>query len=692
MKSIKKALFILLIFTTNNLLIAQQFERQLLKGKKEFYQGNIKTAYNYFLEALYQDPNNIEAKYYAGICHLKSQSPIKALEYVEEVKKYAEDEFEGLPFYLATAYYQNLKFDKAAEILEQVSNSSELKQEKLRLEQLINHAKQFYKEKNHVIVKNMGPNVNTPNREYSTIISSNHKTILFTSKASNLIENQSTSEDENIFTTNIDDETLEWNKPQPIKNMNSKGNDATIQLFDNDKKMVTYHKGNLHISEFKNGKWQKGKGINGVNTPSYEAHCFIADNGNTIYFSSNYGTNDADLDLYFSTKNEDGIWSKPQSLNILNTLYDEDSPFLADDGTLYFSSKGHSSMGGFDIFKTRYDSLSETWEKPQNLGVPINSVFDDIFYVNYGKLAYFSSCRPGGFGDSDIYYSYLFDKVKMKGKLVEKHSQKPIPDGKILVKNGKKLVYETITDKHGEYEIIIPIEEEIEISIIKSDELLQKEKYIVKVSFKDVNNNTYDFELDVNNFGDEIPIANQKIYSNTKKIKLAAINDWEENDILVSDDLSPKIELSIGGEDTESFKEDLKPEISESQIRSLFQGKSVNLYFDHDNTIIKEQFYDKLDLIADYLFKKPEIVIEIGGHTDNQGVDSYNLKLSNQRAKAVALYFIEKGVSKDRIIAKGYGETSPIASNDDEDKGRELNRRVEIKKIGQNSMNLTTKK
>ncbi|WP_020528732.1 OmpA family protein [Flexithrix dorotheae] len=693
MKKVEKVLIVALLFCSIiNLTLAQSSKKQLLKGKKEFEQGNLKEAYNYFLDVLYQSPDNIEAKYYAGICHLESQSPKKALEYLKEVKKQTGDYYSELPYHLARAYYQNLKFEKAMAKLEQVSDHSEIAEQKARLKQMIHYAQDYYKAENHVIVKNLGPNVNTTNREYSTVISSDHKTILFTSKVSNLAKDESLSDDENIFTTIMDEETFEWNKPKPIKGMNSNGNDATIQLFDNDRKMVTYHKGDLHISEFENGVWQKGKGIKGINTPSYEAHCFIANEGNTIFFSSNYGTYDTDLDLYFSTKDKDGNWTEPKPLTNLNTRFDEDSPFLAEDGTLYFSSKGHTSMGGFDIFKTRYDSLLQQWEEPQNLGVPINSVFDDIFYVNYGKVAYFSSSRPGGYGGPDIYNSFLFDKVKMEGRLLEKQSQKPISNGKIQVKNANEVVYETVTNSHGKYELIIPIETEVEISIIKSSTLLHKEKYMVKVSFKDVNDNIYDFVLDVNKFGDELPTVNREIFSKTKSIRLSAINDWQENDILFSEDIPSKIEISVGDLALEKPLED-PPEHKKLNLPKLALGKSINLslYFDNDNSIIKEQFYGELDRIGEFLLTQSDIIIEVAGHTDSNGSNEYNMKLSDQRAKAVALYLIEKGIDKSRIVAVGYGENFPLASNDDEVNGRELNRRVEIKRINQEYMNLTTK-
>jgi outer membrane protein OmpA-like peptidoglycan-associated protein len=166
--------------------------------------------------------------------------------------------------------------------------------------------------------------------------------------------------------------------------------------------------GDIYVTEKDpaTGAWKEPQKFANINTPDFEADAFITADGKTAYFATNHYKKIGDLDIYYVTKNEDGSWSKPQELQgRINTSEDEDAPFLTPDGkTLYFSSRGHKNMGGFDVFKSTLDS-NGNWTNPVNVGYPINTPDDDVYYYmsSNGKKGYLSSYREGGYGEKDIY-------------------------------------------------------------------------------------------------------------------------------------------------------------------------------------------------------------------------------------------------------------------------------------------------
>lgn len=218
----------------------------------------------------------------------------------------------------------------------------------------------------------------------------------------------------------VGDATMETILFSPPVNMgqrvNTEGHEGAVQFSADGKKFYIYRKSNIWVSEMKKKQtpyitknWKKArrqKQIKGVLRPkTYEPSVYISTDGNVIYFSSERPGGFGGLDLYKSERGTDGKWSAPVNLGeSINTPADEDAPFIGPDGTtLYFSSKGHSNMGDYDIFVSEF--TGDGWTSPLNMGYPINSASDDIFYTVSAQsgTGFFSSNRSGGFGLMDIY-------------------------------------------------------------------------------------------------------------------------------------------------------------------------------------------------------------------------------------------------------------------------------------------------
>jgi|GEM_PF-650867 len=687
--------------------LAQDVDKIIKKGIEELDDKNDIIAYNYFLDALYMEPDNEEAKLYAGICHLHLQSPQKALEYLLAVKETeVAKSMEAYHAYLAMAYHLNLEFDKAEKAINNLKDSIPTEVADVSLiKNNISHAKHMYGKNEDYTVVNMGELINTRQHEYGTVAFSDHQTLLYTSRPD--LWDQDTLKNrkklyENVFIVELDS-NYNWNEPHYFTNPHLKGNDAVIQVFDNNSKLLTYHNGDLLISNKKEDYWEKGEPIKEIKTPGNESHGYITDNGNTLYFSSNFDSYDGNLNLYV-TKKEGGVWSEPQPLVGFNTPYDEDAPFIGEDGYFYFSSKGHNSIGNYDIFRSKYDDEAQSWGEPENLGVPVNSVFDDLYYTDYGRMAYFSSLRPGGNGGLDLYRVLPFKEIQVSGVLTNKETDEIIANATEYLQFGDKS-YQIKTDAEGKYELKLPISSNNYFHIAKSEE----EANNIVFHFGDSTTSIKLIEVPLAVYSDEIPEA---IFNTSPDAKPAdgEIENSSDQDVLIAKEENSNNENLVESEEevnnntenktyssadktegktqpnVEGISLNQEKEVSYSNnatISRIESGKTANLflYFDTNAAIINEVFYAGLDEIATYLNSDENILIEVAGHTDNVGSENFNLQLSERRAKAVALYLIEKGIEKSRVIARGYGEDSPIASNDDETEGRELNRRVELRKI-----------
>ncbi len=444
--SIRKILSFLIFTLTTVLLGAQNDQKEthklIEKAQEKIYNEAFQEAYNIYDDLSKRHPE--DETYFnfkkGSALVLMSKNSNLALKYIKK----AHDEAYGdgpthdvfqymhpeINYYLGRAYHMNSKFDSAIyyynqSLTEKGGASSEIQEEiEYRKEQAEN-AKKIISEVTDHKVKNIGTGVNTSFDDYKPVISSDESVLIFTSrndKSTGQLIDIDGKYFEDIYVSQRNNLGYWINSTGISPNINTNDHEASIGLSADGRHLLVYkgdeNSGNIMLSKKEGEQWSVPESIDDnktINTKkSYETSACLTLDENTIYFSSQRKNGFGGLDLYKSDKNSDGEWTTPVNLGgLINTEYDEESPFIHPDGkTLYFSSRGHNNMGGFDIFKSLL--VNGKWTEPVNIGYPINSVYNDVHFVLTadGKKGYFSSGRDGGSGGEDIYRVKLNEKVK----------------------------------------------------------------------------------------------------------------------------------------------------------------------------------------------------------------------------------------------------------------------------------------
>ena len=476
--------------------------------------------------------------------------------------------------------------------------------------------------------------VSSRNNEYLAIISPDNEVALYIRRHFVKRKNDLTAKEIEEFTRSKRLPNGEFDEgtamPRPF-NITENVGSASLTV-DNKRMFLTicndnadgYKNCDIFYSDWSYHGWSEpinvGSGINGKN--SFEGQPTVTPDGKTLYFVSIREDEIGDIDnmdLYVSHKQEDGTWGKATNLGTsINTKGNEKSPFIHEDShTLYFSSDGHNGIGDFDIYYVRQDSVGN-WTKPQNIGFPINTEGADVgFFVAVdGKTAYLSSNeRQDGVGGWDLFSFPLYKEARPEKVLFLK--------GKLKDENNKR-----ITD-----------------AIIEFKNMDTKE-----VTQVDVDTLTGDYVAVMNFSSDMVMTVKKKDAAFTSRYlsrKDSTLNDVKKLNVEVK-------QVEVG----ESYKlHDIK-----------YETDRYNL--DDESERMMGEF-------AIYLKANPKIKVAIHGYTDNIGAAADNLKLSDDRAKAVYDILISQGVSTSRLSYKGFGAAKPVKSNDTAE-GRAENRRTEF--------------
>ncbi len=431
---------------------------------------------------------------------------------------------------------------------------------------------------------------------------------------------------EDVYIANVDgDEIGEPSLlPEPI---NSTNNDFGATFSGDGQTMVYVRCGgegsigscDLYITSLDGDTWQEPINMgNVVNSKEWDSQPSISADGTTIIFTSQRDGGYGGADLYMIRKNKFGRWGIPQNLgSVINTPWTEKSPYLAPDGrTLYFSSYGHPGLGGADLYKSIFDQGN--WSVPVNLGKPLNSEGDDNYFTisASGEKAFFASTRAGGKGLYDLYRIEIPDELKPQATA--------IVSGIVTNARDKK-----------------PISARIIIEDLNTGELVATNK----------SNSITGKYL--------IVLPSGRTYG---------VTAFEQGFFFYSQSFDiPK----------ESLYQELTKNI---ELKPIEKGARVvlnNIFFETGKANLSPESRLDLDKAIELMRTNPSMVIEVGGHTDNVGDEGANMRLSHERAKSVRQYLVEANISPDRIEAKGYGETTPVAENDTEE-GRAANRRTEF--------------
>ncbi|MBI4930340.1 MAG: PD40 domain-containing protein [Bacteroidetes bacterium] len=410
-----------------------QFKQYFTQGNLMMLDNFYDTACKTFLALNKTDASNANVNYKIGICYLHLPADkLKSIAYLENAIKqtsgsYREDDPseknapEDALYYLGQAYHYAYRFDEA---LVQFQKFRDIVGKwNLNLVKEIDHwmdasknAKELTAKPVECTITNLGDSVNCEFADYSPVITADESMLCFTSRREGTggPDNKTIDDDffEDIFVCTRG-EYGTWSKAKGIsRTINTDGNEATIGLSADGQQLYVYRDdmgdGNIYISKLDGDYWNAPYKMDAsnVNSPSWEPSACISADGNTMYFVSNRAGGLGGRDIYQCHRLPNRSWSAPENLGpTINTPYDEDAPFIHPDGiTFFFSSTGHNSMGGFDIFYST-KVANNVWTAPINMGYPINTTDDDIYFVasSDGRRAYYASFRPEGKGEKDIY-------------------------------------------------------------------------------------------------------------------------------------------------------------------------------------------------------------------------------------------------------------------------------------------------
>jgi len=630
--------------------------------------GTYKKALEYYLNVFDYNPNNAKLNYLIGVCYLNTVSKNKSYNYFLRAYKANKNIAKDLYYWLGVSSQLNYKFDKAIGFFESYKKQispSELKKQLKTINKRIqecNSGKELIKNPIRVFIDNMGENINTEFPEYSPVISADEEVLYFTSRRDDTYGEKKDPMDmefyEDIYVSFK--AQGEWLKAYPLsKPINTKGHDATVSLAPDGQSLFIFrnsHGGNIYESVMEGDDWTTPAPLpNVINSrKGFESSACLASDGITVYFvRANYDESTGNLldkNIYISTKNPiTKLWSPGEKLpSEINTKYDEDGVFIHPDGrTLFFSSKGHNSMGGYDIFKSVKNENGK-WTKAENLGYPINTPDDDVFFVlsANGRNGYFSSYRPSGKGDLDIY--------------------------KITFLSPENIIQST------EDNLIASIAKPVSvINIAKSAEIKKIRLTIVKgLVTEALSGEAIDADIEV--------VDNEQ-----NKIVKTAHSNKSTGKYLVALPSGKNYGLVIKADGYLFHSENFNiPKTSEYQVieknvemLSMSIGSKVvlkNIFFEIGSSKFKTESEPELDRVITLLEVYPNLKIEISGYTDNIGSNAVNKELSKKRAKAVVDYLSKNNIELNRLSFVGYGSSNPIASNKTKE-GRRKNRRVEFK-------------
>jgi len=626
--------------------------------------GTYDLARELYLTAHQYNSENPELNYLIGICYLYTDDKYEAIKYLRKAYEKKPNISPEINYLLGRAYHLVLEFDKAIE--HYTAHRKSLKPNEAvfqndYLDKLIiecKNGKDIISDRKRLIITNMGDSINSVYDDYFSIFASNDSVIYFTSRRPAKLKSKRNPFDnkfyEDIYMSSITGG--EWSAAKPLtKKVNSKHNDAAVGLSKSGTELYIYRGqekgGEIYVSEKKKGEWKSPSPWSSkLSSDQSESAVFFTQTEDTVYFiSSNAELTQGGKDILMSVKNSKGKWQKPSNLSFLvNSKYDEEGIFLTPEGkTLYFSSRGHNTMGGYDVFKSEIQS-DGTWSDPVNMGYPVNTPDDELFFClsANGKAAYLSTIRDGGQGAKDIY------------KLVFLGSEKEL----LLANEDILIAGLPDTKKIGFFTMPNPVA--VDSFYYMKGRVLNKannEPVVAKIEFVDVAESKVIATAISTETGEyQAKFLEPKVYG----VEVVA------RDYLFFLDA---VDMTQASTDS-PFLRDFLLEKVEVGTKVVME----NIYFETNKATLTAASYPQLNQVITFLKNNETIRLEISGHTDNVGSLKANLKLSEDRAKAVVDYMVANGIDKSRLESKGYAFNQPIAPNDTP-AGREQNRRVEFK-------------
>jgi len=761
-KSLSIKTFCVLIISILTLTtFAQEINKNktLRQARKALYKEKYTEAQSLYVQLVNAEPTNDVYNFETGLSYLFSTfQQNKSISFFEAALQYStKDTITELYYYLGKSYQLNSDFDKATQSFEKFDNfiDHQTKSGKVLKSDVLkeinyngNGVKYLAEKNNNIFIENIGTNVNSIDREYAPVIHQSGEVILFTSRRKykgNKLDKGDLMPYEDIYaakkTANgwvLLTDKSELKKYLP-ENVNTKKHDASITYSADGNTIYTYKKDAIWQSTFNNGSWGLLKKLDQtVNASKFNVPSVtISSDGNSLFFVATRKDGIGGKDIYKSIKNSNGKWDTPILLSTnINTKDDEDAPYLTEDGkTLYFSSTGHSSIGGYDIFKS--ELINGEWTAAQSLGIPYNSPADDIFYVvdKTNKSGFFSSSRVEGNGAFDL-YSFSsecknLENTEIRGIVYDNLNRKPLKSNLRLTNNEVKTDVTTTSSlaSNGKF-LVVAKPENSYILTIEADGFSPQQISIITPKQCDYFQLFSEISLEkatINNKDYQIATLRNSFFNRAELEANSAIDtavnvpDFkDESDNYYQDDIAfmaksrnftpennPNFTIIS---DTIEFK-------SVAVVADNKQPEFGPVYFDFDKSTLLNEAKKELDKIASYMksAEGKKLQINITGHADGkrdmelnkkifakkriefsteaseQRSKSYNLEISKSRANAVAKYLKQKGVKESQITVDFVGEEKPTKSNLNSDgsnnlENQKLNRRVSFRFTKQNAL------
>jgi outer membrane protein OmpA-like peptidoglycan-associated protein len=644
----------------------REARKNLQQGDRLFRAGtgNYGDAIEYYLKAHAFNPDNAHLNMRIGECYLETKDKDKSIGFLERAVALNVPTLE-IYFLLGQAYQLNYRFDEAIDqftFYRQSLTPQEAIQQRERIDRRIaqcRNGKELMANPLRAFIDNLGSNVNSEYDDYSPVLSPDGQTIYLTSRRPLGKNPRKDKVDqkyfENVFVSRRVGEN--WRPAEPLEGkVNTKTHEATAGISADGNRLFVYRGdkgGDLFESLFENNRWSKPKRLpKSITTRgTRETSIVFTSDGRRVYFISDRDGGFGGKDIWTSQRDERGRWGQPVNLGAtVNTEFDEESLYIAPDNqSLYFSSQGHNSMGGFDIFKTVY--RNGRWTQPQNLGYPVNTPGDDLFLVMTPdqKTGYYSAVKPDGYGGSDIYAITFLGPEKPFIALTQDD---------LIASNARPLRHNLM---EGEVEVIT-----VPMTIIRGRVMDDKT--------------------------DEPLFATIELYDNEGEELLAEFStNSETGEYFISLPGGRNYGISVKAEDYLFHSENMnvtettvtREIINDIRLKKVEVGETIvlnNIFFDTGAATLRPESYAELGVLYKLMIDNPSLKIEISGHTDNVGSAAFNQRLSENRARAVVDFLIGRGIDVDRLTYKGYGFDKPVASNETAE-GRQLNRRTEFEII-----------
>jgi outer membrane protein OmpA-like peptidoglycan-associated protein len=670
--SVAQAIFVLLLLCsatalaqTDPIALAEEYYNQ---GMEVFGFAHRKQAAELFILSTQSNPKNAKAQLMAGESIMLSVQKEKSLEYFRRAWNLDPNVDPDILYFLGQAYHYSEKFDSAILFYDRYNRllSRSLNYEKSKKINEVN--RKMFECRNAIVyiehpvdvsIINLDAKINSEYPDYAPTISEDESIMVFTSRRPGDNANDRMAEDHEYYEEILVSEKVNgvWTAARnPGPPLNTGYHNASVNIAPDGSEVIIYHDtngGDLLLSKKnKDGSWGTPSAMDGINTEYLESSATITQDDKTIYFTSNRPGGYGGTDIYSCELGKGGRWTNIKNLGpLVNTELDEEGVFISANGQhLYYSSNGLAGMGDLDIYRSTYDAGKKEWGEPVNLGYPINSVENDIYFVLTAdeKFAYISSLRRENLGEQDIYkvdmqrwkpvyldqpeYSEVFADAAVKGntnptvkELVSpggppKEVQPQAPGPKLEeVKEPTGVVSQRVELKENEPKETV---REVKVPVYRPQK--------VQWTITDENNNPVKHNIE----------------------------------LVSSTDSTANYHISVAS--PEPFPKEPKVNV----------GYIMNVYFAHNG--VDPMSYESIRNLALMMKNSPTMKVEISGHTDSKGDEKYNENLSLRRAQSVRSIMMKLGADGNRITAVGYGKNKPIETNDTME-GRRMNRRIEFR-------------